>query len=184
MNALIKLYDMLINAITGLLGEWFLPTLARFAFAAVLLIYFWKSAMTKLGSGLFGFLSPNEGAYYQVFPAKTEELGFDISGFGFFEYLVVLAGTWAEFILPFLILVGLLTRLAAVGMAFFVLVQSFVDITGHGVDAKTIGAWFDGPSGSLIMDQRLMWMVVFAVLFVKGAGPISVDRFLLRSRAE
>ena len=30
-------------------ADWLLPTLARFLFAAILLIYFWKSALTKLG---------------------------------------------------------------------------------------------------------------------------------------
>jgi putative oxidoreductase len=99
---------------------------------------------------------------------------------GVFEWAVVVAGAAAEFILPALILVGLFTRLAAIGMVFFVLVQSFVDVTGHEVGAATIGAWFDGASGSLILDQRLMWMVLLSVLIVNGAGPLSIDRLLSR----
>ena len=181
MNTIIKLHDAVIGAITDMLGDWFLPTLARFSFAAVLLVYFWNSAKTKLGDGVLGVFSPNETAFYQVFPAKTEEFGFDISQFGILEHLVVVAGTAAEFILPLLILIGLCTRLAAVGMAGFVVVQSIVDITGHGVGAKTIGAWFDGPSNALILDQRLLWMVLFAILFIKGAGPLSLDRLLRRA---
>ncbi len=180
MNTIIKLHDAVIGAITTMLGDWFLPTLARFSFAAVLLFYFWNSAKTKLGDGILGVFNPNETGFYQVFPAKTEEFGFDISQFGILEHLVVVAGTVAEFVLPLLILIGLFTRLAALGMAGFVMVQSIVDITGHGVDAKTIGGWFDGPSNALILDQRLLWMVLFAILLVKGAGPLSLDRLLRR----
>ena len=83
-----------------------------------------------------------------------------------------------------MIVVGLLTRLAAFGMIGFVIVQSWVDVTGHGVGGKDLGAWFDGPSGSLIMDQRLLWVVLFVILIVRGAGPISVDRLLSRRPTE
>jgi len=183
MNAIIKLHNSVIGSVTGLLGAWFLPSLARFTFVAVLLGYFWNSALTKLGGGFFGFLHPNEGAFYQIFPAKTEALGFDISQFSWMEHLIVIIGTWAEFVLPLLIMIGLFTRLAAAGMSIFVLVQSFVDITGHGVDDRTVGSWFDANSGALVLDQRLLWMMLFAVLFVKGAGPLSLDRLLSAGRA-
>ncbi len=180
MTTIIKLYDGAIGLMQRVLGDWFLPTLARFTFAAVLLVYFWNSTKTKLGTGFFGFLSPNENAFMQIFPNKMEAYGYDISAFGGFDTIVVIAGTIAEFVLPLLIVIGLFTRIAAIGMAGFVMVQSFVDIYGHVVGAKTIGAWFDGPSGSLIMDQRLLWMLIFAVLLIKGAGPLSLDRVLRR----
>ena len=77
-----------------------------------------------------------------------------------------------------------LTRLAALGMIGFVIVQSYVDVSGHGVGGKDLGAWFDGPSGSLIMDQRLMWVLLFMILVVKGAGPLSLDRLLGRTASE
>lgn len=180
MKPILNLYDVVVNAIVRMLGEWFLPTLARFSFAAVLLCYFWNSAKTKLGDGIFGVLNPGDNAFIQVFPHRMEEYGYDIAEFGAFDTLIVITGTIAEFVLPFLILVGLFTRLAALGMAIFVAVQSYVDVTGHMVDGKTIGGWFDGPSGALILDQRLMWMVLFAILLVKGAGPLSLDRLLVR----
>ncbi|MCP5085688.1 MAG: DoxX family protein [Rhodobacteraceae bacterium] len=183
MNTIINLHDGVFSSINRALGTWFLPTLARFTFAAVLLVYFWKSAKTKLGDGFLGFFRPTDNGYIQVFPKKFEELGYDSSQFGFLDTLIVMAGTWAEFILPLMIVIGFCTRLAAIGMVGFVFVQSIVDITGHGVDAKTIGAWFDGPSGSLILDQRLLWMVLFAILIVKGAGPISADAVLRRARS-
>ena len=53
-----------------------------------------------------------------------------------------MAGTYAEYILlP--IIIGFLTRLAAIGMIGFVVVQSIVDITGHGVGGADLGTWFD-----------------------------------------
>lgn len=181
MTAILNLYDATIGAIARMLEGWFLPTFARFAFAAVLLFYFWNSAMTKLGSGVLGFLRPSDNAYIQIFPKQVEALGYDTSQLGAFHWLVAVAGTWAEFILPLLIVIGLFTRLAALGMTGFVIVQSWVDVTGHGVSGKDIGAWFDGPSGALILDQRLLWVVIFATLFVKGAGPLSLDRLLARA---
>jgi putative oxidoreductase len=77
-----------------------------------------------------------------------------------------------------LIVLGLLTRLAALGMVGFVVMQSLTDILGHAAGPETIGTWFDPASDALILDQRAFWMLVFLVLILKGAGPISADRFL------
>jgi putative oxidoreductase len=160
-----------------------LPSLGRFVFAAVLLFYFWNSALTKIGPGPFGFLHPSVAAYAQIFPKTMESVGFDISQLGLFHWAVAVAGTVAEFALPAMIVLGLLTRLAALGMVGFVLVQSWVDIHGHGVSTETIGRWFDGPSDSALMDQRALWMVVFAALILLGGGPLSLDRLLFHRLA-
>jgi putative oxidoreductase len=150
---------------------WLLPTLARLVFAGVLAGYFWASALTKFD----GPFTPSIGAYAQIFPRAFDAVGFDPAGLGLWHRLVALAGGYAEFILPALIVLGLLTRLAALGMAGFVLVQSLTDVFGHGVAA---GAWFDRASDALILDQRALWMLLFLVLILKGGGPISADRFL------
>lgn len=180
MIALARLHDNTIGTAARALDGWFLPTAARFSFAAVLFFYFWNSARTKLtaGDGILPRISDN--AYIQIFPKQVEALGYDTSQLGALHWIVAAAGTLAEFLLPLLIVLGLLTRLAALGMTGFVLVQSYVDVTGHGVGDKTLGAWFDGPSGSLIMDQRLLWVLLLAVLFVRGAGPLSLDHLLGR----
>jgi putative oxidoreductase len=57
-------------------------------------------------------------------------------------------------------------------------VQSLTDVFGHMADAATVGAWFDRASDSLILDQRTLWGLLLAVLVLKGAGPISLDRLL------
>lgn len=158
-----------------------LPLFARLTFAAVLLFYFWASATTKLGSGVFGFLSPSDGAYIQIFPKTTESFGYDFSQFGVLHWLVVTAGTWAEFLLPLLIVLGLFTRLAALGMIGFVTMQSIVDVYGHGVAGDTLGAVFDRASDALIWDQRVLWVFLLVVLVLKGGGALSLDRALSRA---
>ncbi|WP_299561119.1 DoxX family protein [uncultured Sulfitobacter sp.] len=161
-------------------ADWLLPTLARLLFAAVLLMYFWVSGLTKLGDGLAGIFTPSTGAYVQIFPRMMEAVGYDIEQFGVLARLVVLAGTWAEFILPALIVAGLLTRLAAFGMIGFIVVQSLTDLYGHNGwdDPKVLGAWFDRFSDAAILDQRALWVFLLIVLVIKGAGPLSIDRAL------
>jgi putative oxidoreductase len=161
-------------------SAWFLPSLARLAFAATLAGYFWASARTKLGEGPLGFLMPGLNAYAQIFPRATEAAGYDASQLTLFHWAVATAGTLAELVLPALIVAGLATRLAAAGMIGFVLMQSLTDIYGHTADARAIGAWFDRVPDSLILDQRLLWMLLFAVLLTRGAGPVSLDALLAR----
>ncbi|KJZ20583.1 DoxX family protein [Loktanella sp. S4079] len=165
------------------LGDALLPFLARFIFAAVLLFYFWNSAKTKLGDGIFGFLSPSSGAYVQIFPRAMEAAGYDTSQLTIFHWAVVTAGTLAEFILPLLILVGLMTRLAALGMIGFIIVQSLTDLFGHGgiAHAGTLGMWFDRLPDGLILDQRAFWVFCLLTLVFKGAGAISIDRLIFRN---
>ncbi|WP_353475556.1 DoxX family membrane protein [Salipiger sp. H15] len=148
---------------------------ARLVFAATLAGYFWSSALTKID----GFtLSPN--AYAQIFPRAMEAAGYDPGKLGLFAHLVVAAGTAAEFILPLLLVLGLGTRLAALGMIGFLLVMSLTDIFGHGVDAATIGALFDRQPDAPILDQRLLWAFLMLVLVFTGGGALSLDRLLRR----
>jgi putative oxidoreductase len=96
--------------------------------------------------------------------------------------LIVALGTYAEFLLPVLIVAGLATRPAALGMIGFTLVQSWVDVAFHGADATTLGALFDRDPAGVILDQRALWLFLYAYLAVKGAGAVSLDA-LLRRRA-
>lgn len=180
MHALVTIHNAIFDLVEKA-GTWVLPLAARFVFAATLLLYYWNSGLTKLGDGILGLFSPSIGAYSQIFPKQLEAVGYDVSQFGFFHQLVVLAGTYAEFILPLLIILGLFTRLSSLGMIGFIVVQSLTDVIGHGAtDAKTLGALFDRFPDSVIMDQRLFWIFVLSVLVIKGAGALSVDRVLQR----
>lgn len=158
-------------------ADWLVPTLARFLFAAILAVYFVNAGLTKLGDGLAGLWTPSTGAYAQIFPKAFEAVGYDSDQLGVFHWAVAVAGTWAEFLLPALIVLGLLTRLAALGMIGFVFVQSLTDIYGHGQSGE-IGAWFDRFPDAIMMDQRALWVFLLVVLVIKGAGPFSFDRAL------
>ena len=110
-----------------------------------------------------------------------EAAGGDVDAVAFLPWgLIVTLGTYAEFILPVLIIVGLFSRLAAVGMIIFIAVQTLVDITVHKVEPETIGALFDRFPDSVILDQRLLWMVPLIYLAIKGAGLISLDALLVK----
>ena len=165
MSNLITLYQDLIDRLDRL--DWLVPTLARLTFLMVLFFYFWNSALLKIDGSIF---SPSAGAFGQIFPKAAEAVVWDVLQMTLFQRLVILAGTVAEFVLPVLIVVGLLTRLAAIGMIGFVAVQTIVDVTGHGV---ALGSLFD--SAQALIDQRIMWVFLFAVMVLKGAGPISID---------
>lgn len=172
MKRILATYDRL-AALVDRQADWLVPTLARLVFAGVLLGYFWASATTKLD----GVFTPSLGGYAQIFPRQFESAGYDASLMGLWQRVVVLTGTYGEVLLPALIVLGLFTRLAALGMMGFVLVQSLTDIFGHGVET---GAWFDRASDALILDQRAMWLLLLVVLMAKGGGPLALDRFAMR----
>lgn len=184
MNALVSFHNAVFDRIER--ADWILPTLARVLFAAIFLFYFWVSGLTKLGDGLLGLFQPSVGAYAQIFPKAMEAAGYDASQLSIFHWAVVVAGTWAEFLLPLLIVIGLMSRLAALGMIGFVVVQSLTDLYGHGAigEAGTVGAWFDKIPDAVILDQRALWVFLLLVIVVKGAGPLSVDRVLRAGKPE
>lgn len=179
---MLKLYDYLARALDRAASA-ALPTVARLTFAGVLLIYFWSSARTKIGAGVTGIFHPSDGAYFQIFPRTVEALGYDFGQLGLFHWAVALAGMWAELLLPAFIVLGLFTRIASLGMIGFILVQSATDIVGHGITGDDLGRWFDSASGSLIVDQRSLWITLLLTLVFLGGGPLSLDRILAGRRS-
>ncbi len=182
MTRIIDLYTSLTQRLEGL--DWLVPTLARVIFLTVLFYYFWQSGVSKIAfdQGFSGLFTPTDSAFAQIFPTAAEAAFYDVSKMTFFQRLVALAGGWAELALPLLIVTGLLTRLAALGMIGFVIVQSVTDIVGHGVSigAAANDTWFDRYSDGLILDQRAFWVFVLLVLVIRGAGPFSLDRLIAR----
>jgi len=178
----VRLHNAFFATLQRFLEDWLIGTLGRLVFAGVLFVYFWNSATTKLGDGLMGIVNLSPGAYAQILPKEMEAVSYDPSQLGLLEHIIVHAGTYAEFILPLLIVAGLFTRLAALGMIGFVAVMTWTDITQHGADAATIGSWFSAESGSVIADQRALWVFLLVCLTLKGAGPFSLDALLGRMR--
>ena len=82
-------------------GDWFLPTLARFIFLVTLFVYFFNSATLKLGGdGINALFAPTAGMFGQMLPAAADAAGYDVSQATLFQSAVMLSGTWAEFLLP------------------------------------------------------------------------------------
>ncbi|MEM6973247.1 MAG: DoxX family protein [Pseudomonadota bacterium] len=164
------------------LDGWLPGLAARLVFAAVLFGYFWNAALTKIGDGVGGVFTIVDGAYFQIVPPIVEAAGYDASAVAFWPWgFIVTLGTYSEFLLPLLIVVGLFTRIAALGMIVFIIVQSYVDIAFHAVDAETMGALFDRIPTAAIMDQRALWIFMLLVLVVKGAGALSLDALIGRA---
>lgn len=154
-----------------------LPLLARLVFAGSLFLFFINSAMTKFGSHL---LSPSIGGYAQILPLKAAANGYNPTAFNWLDWLIVMAGTYGEIILPLMIIFGLFTRLAAVGMLGFIFVMTVVDVTGHGV---AIGRIFDHQATG-ILDQRMFWGFLLVTLVATGGGKISLDGLFERIRSK
>ncbi len=181
MRFLCGLYNGFFSLIQKVAGDWFLGLAARLVFASVLLGYFLNSALTKVGSGFPGIFIVSDGAYAQILPSIAESVGYDTSKIDFIPYgLIVHLGTYAEFVFPFLILVGLFTRFAALAMIGFVAVMTYVDIAFHGLGAKAIGMPFDRIHDSVVWDQRLLWVFPLVYLVIRGAGRFSFDGMLSR----
>ena len=179
-STLQNLYDAVFGTISRLAHGWFIGLAARLTFLAVFFFYYTNSFYTKVGEGVAGFFQIQGGAYFQIVPGAMETAGFDPANVSIISHLMVYFGTYAEIILPCLVIVGLFTRAAALGMIGFMLVQTYVDIVFHGADEKTLGALFDRFPDSLISDQRTLWIFVMLVLVVKGAGYLSLDHLLRR----
>lgn len=159
----------------GTLGASTLSLVARFLVASVLLRFFFNSFLTKIdGFGL------SVGAFVQILPRQMIATGYDPSAIAWPLHLVVLAGTIAEPLLPLLVVLGLATRPAALGLMGFVVVMSLTDIFGHGVDASTIGQMFDGDPYGMILDQRVLWEFLLLIPLWLGGGAFSLDALVWR----
>lgn len=180
---LTRLHDTVFDGLQRHVSAWLPGLLARFAFAAVLLVYYLNSFSTKVGTGFGGFFQVADNAYYQIVPAVIEAAGFDVSKVALIPWkLMVWAGTYAELALPLLVVAGLFTRLASLGMIGFIAVQSLVDVTQHKIGPEATGAWFDRFPDAAILDQRLLWIVPLVFLVIHGAGKISLDAVLRHLR--
>ena len=175
----LHLYGQTVERVERATADWLPGLFARFTFLAVLYPYFLNSAMTKVGPGLLGFVQIQPSAYYQIALPAVDAAGGDVSAVSFLPWgLMVLLGSYGEAILPVLVVLGLFTRIAALGMIGFIIVQSLTDILVHKVDAGTIGALFDRFPDSVIFDQRLLWIFPLLYLAVKGPGFLSLDKML------
>lgn len=180
--ALVRLHHTTFSALENALAGWFNGFAARFAFASLLLIYYLNSAWNKLGDGLLGFLHPSAGAYASIIPPVFDSYANTIEAVPIFPWaLIVIVGMLGELLLPILVVIGLFSRIAAIGMIIFVVVQSYVDVAYFEVTGKYLGAMFDRFPDAIIFDQRMLWIFVLLMIVVNGPGKLSLDHLLRRS---
>ncbi|MEP4249401.1 DoxX family protein [Tateyamaria sp.] len=160
--------------------DWLLPTVARIVFLAVFFFYFNNSFGTKISNFEIPLLSikvplaltPDASSVFvQMFPKAFEAAGYDETAMPPIYWGLAVIGTWAEFLLPVFLILGLFTRLSAIGMIGFVLVQTFTDVVGHSI---ALGSLFNNLPE--LVDTRMLWIFLLLVLAIKGAGPFSIDR--------
>ncbi len=177
LGSLANRWSILTAGLEAVTANWLPGLAARFVFLATLFGYYWNAAQTKIDGSIFEL---STGAYAQIIPPVIEAVGYDKTAVALPWTALVYAGTYAEFVLPVLLVIGLFGRLSALGMLGFIVVQSYVDMTFHGVDAETAGAWFDRFPDAIIFDQRLLWAFPLIYLVLKGPGLVSVDGLLGR----
>jgi putative oxidoreductase len=136
-----KPFDLLANAAARCLPEWLLLLVARLGIASV----FFLSGRTKVD----GFLHITDSAY-SLF--ETEYKLPLLSPF-----VAAHAATYAEHFFPLLLVLGLATRFAALGLLGMTLV---IEIFVYP------DAW----------STHLSWAAILLPLIAKGGGPLSADR--------
>ena len=149
--AVISRYDAAVRWLRSALPESILLLFVR----AVLGGIFWRSGQTKVVEGTWFQLSDTT---YELF--RTEYAGVPLLPP---EFAAVIANT-AEHILPALLLAGLFTRGAALGLLGMTLViQLFV----------YPDAWWA---------EHSLWAALALVLVLRGGGMLSADAMLTRGR--
>jgi putative oxidoreductase len=178
LSGVVRFHAAFFGRIEAMLASWLPALFARLAFGVVLAGYYWQSALGRFAEGLAAPLRLNEAAYAEVLPLVAQAhaaVGDPVPTLPW--ALVVALVSWAEIILPGLILVGLATRVAALAMVLVVLAGGVTQRLQAGVSPLpgALGGLFDAdPSGFL--DQRLLWLVPLMALMIRGAGQVSLDR--------
>ncbi|WP_292970085.1 DoxX family protein [Novosphingobium sp.] len=149
--ATLSRYDAATRRLSGVVPEGLLLAFVRVVLGGI----FWRSGQTKVEEGTWFQLTETT---YELF--RTEYAGVPLPA----EFAAVMANA-AEHVLPALLLAGLFTRGAALGLLGMTLtIQVFV----------YPDAWW--PEHSL-------WAALALVLVLRGGGLFSLDALLARRRA-
>ena len=149
--ATLSRYDAATRRLSGVVPESLLLAFVRVVLGGI----FWRSGQTKVEEGTWFQLTETT---YELF--RTEYAGVPLPA----EFAAVMANA-AEHVLPALLLAGLFTRGAALGLFGMTLtIQVFV----------YPDAWW--PEHSL-------WAALALVLVLRGGGLFSLDALLARRRA-
>ena len=114
MSSVVALYDRAVGLVANVIGEAFALLLARVALAGI----FWRSYKTKV----------EEGTWLQINDTQYFLFEDQFSGLPIPTDLAVPMATYAEFLFPILLVLGLATRFSAVALLIMTLViQIFAD---------------------------------------------------------
>jgi putative oxidoreductase len=152
LQSLTRRYDHIVALLSGRVAESIALVFVRLALAGI----FWMSGRTKVEEG--SLLTVSENAIYQFSEepfSNVPLLPSDIAA-----YLT----TYAEHILPILLVLGLFTRLSALALLGMTLVIQFFVFPE---------AWWQ---------VHILWVALAMVLIVRGGGGLSLDRLLIARR--
>lgn len=150
MQTLLDRYDRLTAWLASRLPEGLALLLTRVALAGI----FWRSGRSKVEEGTL--LSIGEQAYFLF---EYEYTGLPIP-----PAIATPMATWAEHLLPILLVLGLFTRLSALGLlAMTLVIQLFV----------YPDAWWQ---------THVLWSAMATVLIGRGGGMFSLDALVAGRR--
>ena len=136
--------------LNGAMAEGIALLFTRVALAGI----FWRSARTKVEDG--SFLTIKDTTFYQFSDAPFNQVPLINGDLG--AYVT----TYTEHLLPVLLLLGLATRLGALGVLGMTLViQTFVFLE--------MAVWWQ---------THILWVAMALVLIVRGGGLFSLDRLV------
>jgi len=154
MSSVISLYDRLVGIASSRWFEGLALLFARVALAGV----FWRSYTTKV----------EEGTWLQIKDVQYFLFENEFSGLPIPTDIAVPMATYAEFLFPILLVLGLATRFSAVSLLIMTLVIQFFVF-------PTWDHWF----GWAIMPVALA-----AILIVRGGGVFSADALIAKVRGQ
>lgn len=152
LQSLTRRYDHIVALLSGRVAESIALVFVRLALAGI----FWMSGRTKVEEG--SLLTVSENAIYQFSEEPFSNVPLLPSD------MAAHLTTYAEHILPILLVLGLFTRLSALALMGMTLVIQFFVFPE---------AWWQ---------VHILWVALAMVLIMRGGGVLSLDRLLIGRR--
>lgn len=154
MAFLLSQHDKLIGLLSGRIGEGVALLLARVALAGI----FWRSYKTKVV----------EGTWLEINDIQYDIFANEFSGLPLPTDLAVPMATYAEFLFPILLVLGLATRFSALALAIMaIVIQLFVF-----------------PTSAHFFGWAVMVLALAAILISRGGGLFSFDALIAKVRPQ
>ena len=154
MSSVVALYDRAVGLVANVIGEALALLLARVALAGI----FWRSYKTKV----------EEGTWLQINDTQYFLFEDQFSGLPIPTDLAVPMATYAEFLFPILLVLGLATRFSAVALLIMTLViQIFVF-----------------PTSDHFFGWAMVPIALAAALIARGSGMLSADAIVVKARGQ